>query len=196
MRLAIALLLLTTTALAQQPNDAAYTEAIRKQTTDPRFLTELVDHLPASATVPTPLKFHGYIAGAEKKLTYAEDVYRYMRALEAASPRVKVFSIGRSEEGREMILVAISDEKTIANLDRYREITRRLSDPRKLSEQEAKSLVSEGKPMYYATGAMHSRETGSPEMLMELAYRLAVEGTPFIRGLRENVIVLLTPVLE
>jgi len=190
----IALLIVAASAFAQ--TDEEYTRQIRQFTTGPEFMTELVDHLPASATVPTPLAFHGYIAGAEKKLTYAEDVYRYMRALEAASPRVKVFSIGRSEEGREMIVVAISDEQTIANLDRYREITRRLSDPRALSEAEARALIGEGKPMYYATGAMHSPETGSPEMLMELAYRLAVEETPFIRGIRDNVIALITPVLE
>ncbi len=187
--------LLTTTAFAQGI-DEQYTADIRKFTTESRFLTELVDHLPASDTVPSPLKFHGYIAGAEGKLTYAEDVYRYMRALEAASPRVKVFSIGKSEEGREMILVAIANEETIANLDRYREITRKLSDPRKTSEDEARALIATGKPIYHATGALHSPETGSPEMLMELAYRLAVEETPFIRAIRDNIIVLFTPVLE
>ena len=191
-----ALVLWAVTASAQQPNDEAYTADIRRFTTGPQFSTEFVDHLPASSTVPTPLKFLGYIAGAENKLTYAEDVYRYMRALEAETPRVKVMSIGRTEEGREMIAVAIADEATIASLDRYREITRKLSDPRNLSEEQARALIAEGKPIYYATGAMHSTETASPEMLMELAYRLAVEETPFIRSIRENVIVLLTPVLE
>src|SRR5688500_2524852 len=186
-----AVLLCAGTALAQQPNDEAYTADIRRFTTGPQFTTELVDHLPASDTVPTPLKFLGYISGAENKLTYAEDVYRYMRALEAATPRVKVFSIGRSEEGREMIAVAIADESTIANLDRYREITRQLADPRKLSDEDARRLIGEGKPIYYATGAMHSPETASPEMLMELAYRLAVEETPLVRSIRDNVIVLL-----
>jgi hypothetical protein len=197
MRLTFAsLLLLALTAPVFGQNDAAYTEAIRKHTTEPRFLTELVDHLPASTTVPSPLQFHGYIAGQEGKLTYAADVHRYMRALEASSKRVKVFSLGKSEEGREMILVALANEETIANLDRYRDITRKLSDPRKISEDEAKALIASGKPIYHATGALHSTETGSPEMLMELAYRLAVEETPFIRNIRDNVIVLLTPVLE
>jgi hypothetical protein len=193
MRLALTLLL-AATAFAQ--NDPQYTAEILKNTTETRFLTELVDHLPASDTVPSPLKFNGYIAGAEGKLTYAEDVYRYMRALEAASPRVKVFSVGQTEEGREFIAVAIANEDTIANLDHYRDITRRLADPRKLSDDEAKSLIAQGKPIYYATGAMHSTETGSPEMLMELAYRLAVEETPFIRNIRNEVITLITPVLE
>lgn len=189
-------LLATTTALAQQPLDETYTAQIKAFTTEPRFVTEFVDHLPSSPTVPTPLKFHGYIAGQDGHLTYSEDVHRYMRALEAASPRVKVLSIGKSEEGREMVVVVISSEENLAKLDRYKEITRRLSDPRQSGEEEARSLIAEGRPMYYATGALHSTETGSPEMHMELAYRLAVEETPFIKAIRDNVIVLLTPVVE
>ena len=139
MRFVPILLLIATTALAQI--DETYTAAIRKETTEPRFMTELVDHLPSSTTIPSPLQFHGYIAGAEGKLTYAEDVYRYMRALEAATPRVKVFSIGKTEEGREFIAVAVANEDTIAALDHYRDITRRLADPRKLTDDDAKTNV-------------------------------------------------------
>ncbi len=74
--------------------DEAYTAKIREYTTEPFFLTELVDHLPASDTVPTPQKVLGYIVGTPNKLTYTKDIYRYMRELEKASKRVKVFSIG------------------------------------------------------------------------------------------------------
>ncbi len=176
--------------------DAEYTRLIREATTGPQFMTDLVDHLPASARVPSPLKFNGYIAGAPDHLTYAADVHRYMRALADASPRVKVFGIGRSEEGREMIAVAISDEAAIQGLDEYKAITARLADPRKTTEAEARAAIARGKPVYYITGAMHSPETGSPEMLMELAYRLAVEETPLVRSIRANVITLITPVLE
>jgi hypothetical protein len=176
--------------------DAEYSREIREYTTGPEFMTDLVDHLLASATVPTPKKFLGYVAGAPDRLSYAEDVYAYMGALAAASPRVKVFTIGRTEEGREMIAVAVADEATIASLEKYREITRKLSDPRTLPEEEAQRLIAEGKPIYYLTGAMHSPETGSPEMLMELAYRLVVDDTPLVAGIRANVITLITPVLE
>src|SRR5881392_3786163 len=123
----LALFFIAPTLSAQQQDDPEYTRQIRQFTTGPQFTTEMVDHLPASSTVPTPLKFLGYIAGAENHLTYAEDVYRYMRALAAASPRAKVFSIGKTEEGREMIAVAVSNEQTIANLDRYRDITAKLA---------------------------------------------------------------------
>jgi hypothetical protein len=119
-----------------------------------------------------------------------------MRALANASPRVSVFTQGHSEEGRETLLVVISDEANMKRLDHYKGVTARLADPRGLSEDDARKLVAEGLPFYWASGAIHSPETGSPEMLMELAYRLAVEETPFFDAIRKNSIVMITPVLE
>jgi hypothetical protein len=177
-------------------DDAAYTAEIKKDTTEPYFSTELVDHLPYSSCVPAPDAFLGHIVGAPDVLDYVKQINDYMRLLASKSPRVKVFSLGKSEEGREMLLVAVADEATIANLDHYREITARLADPRGLSQANAQALVAQGKPIYWADGSIHSRETGSPEMLMELAYRLAVEETPFLDTIRKNSIVLLTPVVE
>jgi hypothetical protein len=179
-----------------QKADESYSARIKEYTTEPFFLTELVDHLPASDRVPTPEKVLGYVIGIPNKLTYTADIHRYMRELEKASPRVKVFSMGRSEEGRETILVVVSDEANMQRLDRHREITSRLADPRKTPETEARSLLTEGLPIYWVTGSIHSSETGSPEMLMELAYRLAVEETPFVQNIRKNSIVMITPVQE
>ncbi len=174
----------------------AYNQKIHEYTTEPYFITELVDHLPLSSCVPAPDAALQHIAGAPDVLTYSKDIYAYMRLLASKSPRVKVYTLGKTEEGREMLLVAISDEQTIANLDRYKQINARLADPRGLSDQDAQKLIAQGKPMYWAAGSIHSTESGSPEMMMELAYRLAVEESPFIRTIRKNSIVLLTPVLE
>jgi len=198
---ALAAALLIPTAVAAQkapgqPTDAKYTSDIKKFTTNACFSTPYVDHLAASENVPTPLDVLGHIAGAADVLTYSHDVHKYMRAVADATPRVKVFSAGKSEEGREMILVAVGSEEAIRNLGHYKQINARLADPRGLSDDEARELIHEAKPMYWATGAMHSPETGSPEMLMELVYRLAVEDTPFIQAIRDNVIFLTTPVLE
>ena len=184
---------------AQQANDAEYTAKIRELTpTDPKwkFTTELVDHLPASSTVPTPLKVLGYVPGTIGRLSRTEDLNRYFRAVAAASPRVKVFSLGMSEEGREMIVAAVADENTIKRLDDYRAMTARLADPRGVSDAERTRLMHEAKPIYWLTGTIHAPETGSPEMLMELLYRLAVEETPFIQKIRNNVITLITPATE
>src|SRR6266536_1330446 len=83
------------------PIDEEYTKKIKEYTTEPFFGSPLVDYLPASKTVPTPKAVLGDIAGAPGKLPYAEEVYEYMRMLAGASPRVKVYSIGRTEENRE-----------------------------------------------------------------------------------------------
>ena len=179
-----------------QKIDADYTARIKAATADPRILTELVDHMPASDKVPSPLKFLGYIPGEPGKLTYHKDIVRYLEALDKASDRVTMMKIGETDEGRDMVAVAIADEATIRNLDKYRQITAQLTDPRKLSDAQARQLIATGKPIYYATGSIHSPETGSPEMLMELAYRLAIEETPFIQTIRNNAIVVFTPSSE
>ncbi len=183
-------------ASGQQAVDEDYTAKIREFTTESFFLTPLVDHLPASTVVPTPADILGHIAGAADVLSYPEEIYTYMRAVADASPRVKVFSIGETEEGREMILVVVSDEETIANLDDHKAVMARLSDPRITDAATAAELIETAKPIYWATGAIHSPETGSPEMLMELVYRLAVSEDPFIREIRDNLIFMTTPVIE
>jgi hypothetical protein len=187
-------------AFAQQPIDSAYSAKIRELTpTDPRwkFTTELVSTLPASATVPTPLKILGYVPGTLGRLSYVADINRYFDALAAAAPtRVKKFSLGKSEEGRESIVIAISNEANIANLEQNRLALGRLADPRGLPAADRARLVKETKPIYWLSGSIHSPETGSPEMLMELAYRLAVDESDWVKGIRSNIITLITPVTE
>lgn len=184
--------------LGAQKIDAEYTKRIVENTPDKRILTELVDHmpLPLDPNVPSPLKFLGYVPGENNQLTYHKDIIRYYQALEKSSKRVKLWSIGKTEEGREMFALAVADEATIANLQKYKDITARLTDPRKTSDEVAKQLIATGKPIYYASGSIHTPETGSPEMLTELAYRLAIEETPFIKEIRNNIITVITPVSE
>ena len=182
----------------KQPVDEAYTAKIQKYTTQPFFTSPLVDYLPASKNVPTPEAVLGDVAGAPGILPYAEDVYKYMRLLEKASPRVKVFSIGKTEEGREMIAVAVSSPENLKNLDENRARLAKLADPRtiKLDDAEADKIVAQAVPVYYITGTIHSPETGAPTALMELAYRLAVDESPYIREIRDGMITLITPVVE
>lgn len=181
---------------AAQPQDEEFARLVHEWTTRPEFLSPLVDHLPTSTTVPSPKDVLGYHIGAPKKLTYYADILKYYRALAAASPRVVVESIGRTDEGRECVVVIISSEDTIRNLEQYRQYLWRLSDPRGLSEADARRIIATAKPMYHLIGGLHSGETGPSEMLMELAYRLAVEDSALIRQIRDHVIVSLTPVAE
>src|SRR6266513_2943425 len=181
-----------------QPVDQEYTKKIAEYTTEKFFNSPLTDYLPASPGVPTPQSVIGDVAGAPGKLPYAEDVYKYMRLLEKASPRVKVFSIGTTEEGREMIAVAISSEANMARLEENRARLEKLADPRTISmnDAEADRLVDQSFPIYYITGTIHSPETGAPTALMELAYRLVVDDSPYIRNIRDHMVTLITPVVE
>src|SRR5579859_7563148 len=182
----------------KQPVDEAYTAKIKKYTTAPYFSSPLVDYLPASKNVPTPEVVLGDVAGAPGILPYAEEVYKYMRLLEKASPRVKVISIGTTEEGREMIAVAVSSEENLKKLEENRARLAKLADPRTIhsDDAEADKLVAQSAPVYYITGTIHSPETGAPTALMELAYRLAVDESPYVKDIRDGVITLITPVVE
>ena len=181
-----------------QAVDEEYTRKIHEYTTKPFFLSPLVDYLPASSTVPTPKAVIGDIAGAPGRLPYTADVSRYMRMLEKASPRVKVFSIGTSEEGREMIAVAVTSESNMAKLEENRARLASLADPRRIqmNDGEADKLVAASVPVYYITGTIHSTESGAPTALMELAYRLAVDESAYVRAIRDGLITLITPVVE
>src|SRR5262245_4002496 len=171
-------------------------EAIAAATTEPRFLSPWVADVPDSANVPSPTKFLGHIAGAPGELTRTDKIFGYYRALAAASGRVKVELIGKSEEGRDILLVIVGDEATLKDLPRLREETAALADPRRTDEAGMERIVASAKPLYMLHGGLHSSETGSPEMLMELAYRLAVSEAPLVREIRENVTVLINPVAE
>jgi hypothetical protein len=181
-----------------QPIDSVYTAKITEYTTEPFFTSPLVNYLPASKTVPTPKAVLGDIAGARNNLPYSKEVYEYMRMLAKASPRVRVWSIGTTEEGREMIAVGIASEDVWKNLDRNKANLAKLGDPRTIgmNDSAASKLIPETVPVYYITGTIHSTESGAPTALMELAYRLAVDESPYIANIRDHLITLITPIVE
>jgi hypothetical protein len=181
-----------------QAIDEDYTKKILEYTTEKFFLSPLVDYLPASKSVPTPKAVLGDIAGAPTKLPYSKEVYEYMRLLAKSSPRVKVVSIGTTEEGREMIAVAVASEALMAKLEENRAKLGKLADPRtiNMNDAEADRITTEVAPVYYITGTIHSTEAGAPTALMELAYRLAVDESPYVKNIRDHVITLITPIVE
>ncbi len=144
------------------------------------------------------MKVLGDIAGAPGKLPNSKEVYEYMRLLAKATPRVQVYSIGTTEEGREMIAVAVASEKLMARLDANKADLAKLADPRSIGMNDALAdeISRRAAPVYYVTGAIHSTEAGAPSAMMEMAYRLAVDESPYIRNIREHVITLITPIVE
>ena len=173
-------------AQSAQPMDADFAARVREWTTRPEFLSPFVDQLPVADGIPSPKDLLGHHAGAPRELTYYAELLEYYRALAAASPRVSIMSAGRTDEDREMVVVAIASVETIRDLERYRGYLDQLADPRDLSEMEAAQVIAQTKPIYHFMAGLHSGETGPPEMLMELAYRLAVEEGPLFDQIRDR----------
>ena len=194
--LAFALISSSAVPQAQKPvttDDQEFAAFVKKATTKPEFLSPLVDHLPKKAGVPAPKDILGYHIGTEKKLTYVADQQKYFRALEKALPlRFKTEVIAKTEEGRDIMVVYVSSEANIKHLETNRQNLRKLADPRGLSEAQAQQLVAATKPHYHITAGLHSGETNPPEAVIELAYRLAVSEEPYIKAIRDNVIVSIT----
>ena len=146
-----------------------------------RYGSPLVDHLPAVSGIPTPKDVLGHHIGAPKTLTYYEDILRYYRALAEATSRVWVEINRRVRRGPGVWWWSgFLPTRTWPASDRNRENLARIADPRGLSEAEVQQILNTTKPNYHVIGGLHSGETGAPEMLMEMAYRLATETSPFI----------------
>jgi hypothetical protein len=183
-------------ASAVAANDDDFARAVKEWTTRPDFTSPLVDHLPKVAGIPSPKDVLGHHIGEPKKLTYYADILKYYRALAAASPRVKVMTIGKSNEGRDLVVVFVGADESIKNLETYRGYLAQLADPRTISDAQAREIVVKAKPIYHLSGGLHSGEVGPSEMLMELAYRVAVEDSALVKKIRDNVIVSITPVAD
>src|SRR5438105_8303069 len=174
-RVVVAQQMVTETRDPKQKQDEDFAKAYAEWTSEPRYGSPLVDHLPVVAGVPTPKAVLGYYVGAPRKLTYYADILKYYRALAAATPRVKVESIGKSDEGRELVVVWVSSDENIKGLQKNRDNLAKLADPRGVAQNDIKQLIATTKPHYHFMGGLHSGETGPSEMLMELCYRLASE---------------------
>ena len=180
----------------QLPLDEEYGRLVREHTTDSLFLAPSVATLPDHPVIPSPKDHFGTIAGAPGVMHRSSELYDYFRALAAATPRVRVETVGRSEEGREINLVIVTDEATMERIDHYRAQLARLADPRAVDEQAMTAIIADAKPIYMLNGGLHSPEMGSPEMLTELVYRLAASDAPAIEKIRSGMITIINPVSE
>ena len=177
-------------------DDPDFARAVKEWTTRPEFMSPLVDHLPKVPGIPSPKDILGHHIGEPKKLTYYADILKYYRALAAATPRVKVVSIGKSNEGRDLVVVFVGGDDSIRNLEAYRGYLAQLADPRTVTDAQAMEVIAKAKPIYHLSGGLHSGEVGPSEMLMELAYRLATEDSALIKQIRDTVIISITPVAD
>ena len=149
-----------------------------------------------AAALPAPADVFGFTPGEDRHLADFTQITEYFRRLDAASDRVQLFGIGKSTEGREMFVAAISSAANLAALDRYRDIARRLADGRELTDQQARALAREGRTIAWLDMGLHATEVAHGQVSAEIALAIAAEETDEMRRVRDNAIVVLMPVMN
>jgi hypothetical protein len=150
----------------------------------------------AAPAVPTPERIIGFAPGTERKLADFAQVTAYFKALAAASPRVRLYTIGKSTEGRDMILAAISSEANLQRLARFKDIARQLADSRGLTDAQAHQLAHEGKAIVWIDFGLHATEVAPAQVASEVAYQVATSESDEMRRIRDNVIFVTVPVMN
>ncbi|HEX9983351.1 MAG TPA: M14 metallopeptidase family protein [Thermoanaerobaculia bacterium] len=150
----------------------------------------------SAAPPPSPSEFLKMNIGADKTLADYRQIVSYLRALDAASPRVEIQTLGKTTLGEEMVMAVISSEENLRNKERIKQTSRRLADPRGLSDAEAEQLIRDGKTIVLVTCNIHSSEIASSQMAMEWAHALATANDDETRRRLDNVVLLLVPSLN
>ena len=143
--------------------------------------------------IPTPASILGYEPGADRKLPTWKQVTDYFHAVERASPRFQVRTLGKTTLGRPFLAVFIADSATLKNLERFRQIQRKLMDPRVRGKDELEQLLTQGKNVILITSAIHSTESGGFTTPLVIADRLARADTPEAKSILANTIIILVP---
>ncbi len=149
----------------------------------------------AAQQVPHPSDVFGFTPGDDYKIADYGQMLEYYRQLDAASDRVQMIEIGKSALGKPMLLLFISSEANLRQLDRWQSISERLARAR-INQEEARQLATEGKAIIWIDGGMHATERAHAQMTSLLAHKVVTEETPEMRNIRENVIFLLMPVIN
>jgi len=150
----------------------------------------------AQQNITSPEAAFGFKPGTDRKLADWNQLTDYFKKLSSQSDRIRYQELGKTTEGRPFIAVTISSADNLAHLDRYKEIQRKLADPRTTSPEEAKRLIAEGKTVLVVTCNVHSTEIASSQSATEFAYQLATGDTAKIRSILQNVIIVLVPSLN
>ena len=147
----------------------------------------------AASPVPTPESYFGHKIGADRELLDWDKVVGYFQLLAKSSDRIRVAEYGRTAENRPLIVATIASPETLRNLDKYKDIQRRLADPRLTTPAQAEPLFKEGKNIVLMTCSIHATEVAATHSAVEFAYRLATESSPRFNSILNNTILLLAP---
>ena len=147
----------------------------------------------AQQKVTSPEEFFSFQLGSDRKIARWDKIIHYFEVLERESSKIKVIDMGPSTMGHPFLLVIISSEENLANLDRLKQVNAKLSDPRGVAETEIKKLIKEGKAIICQSMCLQATEIGGTQMAPELAYDLLTRRDEETYRILENVVFLMIP---
>ncbi|MBR4034232.1 MAG: peptidase M14 family protein, partial [Clostridia bacterium] len=143
--------------------------------------------------IPSPEEYFGYAPGSDRMMTHWQELLGYYRLLASRSDRMKLVEVGKSTEGNDFILLFISERENLENLERYREISCKMADPRGLSAEEIDALASEGRAVCMQGYGLHSNEVGGPLAAPYILYDLITAEGGELKRILDNVIFIMSP---
>jgi hypothetical protein len=141
-----------------------------------------------AAVTPPSVEFGSSIGDDYFLATYTQ-LEAYWKRLSRESDRIRLVDIGPTEEGRRQWMAIISAPENLTQLDRYRDISRRLALAEGLTDAQARQLAADGKAVVWIDGGLHATEVLGAQQLIETVYQLA-SGTDAetLRGLRDVIV--------
>jgi hypothetical protein len=150
--------------------------------------------LSAAATLPPPDQFSGFRIGADNQLARWDKIVEYMKLAAAETDRVRVQELGTSTNGHPFISVIVGSPDTLKNLDRQRQLARRLYLKGGMpNAREREEIFRQGKAIVLVTAGVHSTEVGPTQASLELVHKLATDDSPATRKVLDNVLLIVVP---
>ncbi len=150
----------------------------------------------SAAKTPAPRDLLGFTPGDDRRLASWAQIVDYFKRLDQSSDRMTLEEIGRTTLDRPFVAATFSSPANLARISRFKEIQRRLADPRMITDAQAEELIREGKTIVLITLGIHSTEVGGPLASMNIAYKLASDDSPDTREILDKCIILIVPSLN
>ncbi len=140
--------------------------------------------------ITTPKEQLGFNIGDDYMVANYTELEAYWKKLATESDRMKLVSIGKTEEGRDQYMAVISSPANMKNLEHYRDISARLAHADGLTEEQAHQLAAEGKAVVWIDGGLHASESVGSQQLMEMVYQMVSRTDPETMRFLNDVILL------
>jgi len=148
----------------------------------------------AQGKTTSPKEQFGFNIGDDYQLVNYTQLVAYWKKLDQESDRMILRDIGKTAEGRTMIMAIITSPRNMRNLDRIKQISRRLALAQGLTDAEAKKLAAEGKAVVWIDGGLHATEIVGSQQLVELVYQMVSGRDAETLRFLDDVVLLAAPV--